>query len=413
MDSNIPTGLQAAQAEMQGLIKTGFNDDGSVVRLLDRLLQLAHALKASDLHLEPFENLYRVRLRIDGQLQEWLQPPAALRERLCSRIKVLARLDIAEKRLPQDGRMRLPVPSGSAVDLRVSTLPTVHGEKVVVRFIDAAPARMELGALGYEADQQQAVLRALARPHGMVLVTGPTGAGKTLSMYSCLQQLNRPGINICTAEDPSEINLAGINQVSINEKAGLTFAAALRAFLRQDPDVIMIGEIRDLETADLALKAAQTGHLVFSTLHTNDAPATLLRLRQIGVAAHNIAASVVLVTAQRLLRRLCAHCRQPLDTPHELLRQAGCPADLWAGAEPVYQPVGCAQCHGGYLGRVGVFQVMPVSAAMGEVVMREGSAADMARQAAAEGVMSLRQAAWRKVKLGQTSVEEVLAHTHV
>jgi type IV pilus assembly protein PilB len=413
MDSNIPTGLQAAQAEMQGLIKTGFNDDGSVVRLLDRLLQLAHALKASDLHLEPFENLYRVRLRIDGQLQEWLQPPAALRERLCSRIKVLARLDIAEKRLPQDGRMRLPVPSGPAVDLRVSTLPTVHGEKVVVRFIDAAPARMELGALGYEADQQQAVLRALARPHGMVLVTGPTGAGKTLSMYSCLQQLNRPGINICTAEDPSEINLAGINQVSINEKAGLTFAAALRAFLRQDPDVIMIGEIRDLETADLALKAAQTGHLVFSTLHTNDAPATLLRLRQIGVAAHNIAASVVLVTAQRLLRRLCAHCRQPLDTPHELLRQAGCPADLWAGAEPVYQPVGCAQCHGGYLGRIGVFQVMPVSAAMGEVVMREGSAADMARQAAAEGVMSLRQAAWRKVKLGQTSVEEVLAHTHV
>jgi type IV pilus assembly protein PilB len=309
--------------------------------------------------------------------------------------------------------MRLPVPAGPAVDLRVSTLPTVHGEKVVVRFIDAAPARMELGALGYEADQQQAVLRALARPHGMVLVTGPTGAGKTLSMYSCLQQLNRPGINICTAEDPSEINLAGINQVSINEKAGLTFAAALRAFLRQDPDVIMIGEIRDLETADLALKAAQTGHLVFSTLHTNDAPATLLRLRQIGVAAHNIAASVVLVTAQRLLRRLCAHCRQPLDTPHELLRQAGCPADLWAGAEPVYQPVGCAQCHGGYLGRVGVFQVMPVSAAMGEVVMREGSAADMARQAAAEGVMSLRQAAWRKVKLGQTSVEEVLAHTHV
>ncbi len=412
MAGNTLMSLHEAQAQVQGLIKGGVGDDGAIVRLLDRLLQLAHALKASDLHLEPFENLYRIRVRIDGQLQEWLNPPVALRERLSSRIKVLARLDIAEKRLPQDGRMRLPVPSGASVDLRVSTLPTLHGEKVVVRFIDAAPERLELQALGYEADQQQALMQALARPHGMVLVTGPTGAGKTLSMYSCLQQLNRPGVNICTAEDPSEINLLGINQVSINEKAGLTFAAALRAFLRQDPDVIMIGEIRDLETADLALKAAQTGHLVFSTLHTNDAPATLLRLRQIGVAAHNIAASVILVTAQRLLRRLCPHCRQAVDAPHGLLRQAGCPEDLWAAADRVYQPRGCAQCHAGYLGRVGVFQVMPVSAAMAEMVLRQSSVADMARQAVAEGVMGLRQAAWRKVKLGQTSIEEVLAHTH-
>lgn len=404
--------LQEARAAVQALIKAGVGDDGAIVRLLDRLLQLAHALRASDLHLEPYENLYRVRVRMDGQLQEWLQPPVAVRDRLSSRIKVLARLDIAEKRLPQDGRMRLPVPSGGTVDLRVSTLPTVHGEKVVVRFIDAAPARLELQTLGYEADQQQALLQALARPHGMVLVTGPTGAGKTLTMYSCLQQLNRPGINICTAEDPSEINLPGINQVSINEKAGLTFAAALRAFLRQDPDVIMIGEIRDLETADLALKAAQTGHLVFSTLHTNDAPATLLRLRQIGVAAHNIAASVVLVTAQRLLRRLCLHCRRGVDAPQALLQQAGCPEDLWAATDSVYQPQGCAQCHGGYLGRVGVFQVMPVSAALAEMVLSQSSVADMARQAVAEGVMSLRQAAWRKVKLGQTSIEEVLAHTH-
>lgn len=296
--------LSTARAEMQGVIRAGVSDDGAVVRLLDRLLQLAHALKASDLHLEPYEGLYRIRVRMDGQLQEWLQPPVALRDRLSSRIKVMAKLDIAEKRLPQDGRLRLTMPAGAGVDLRISTLPTVHGEKVVIRFIDAAPAQLELEALGYEAEQQQAVLQALSRPHGMVLVTGPTGAGKTLSMYSCLQRLNRPGVNICTAEDPSEINLAGINQVSINEKAGLTFATALRAFLRQDPDVIMIGEIRDLETADMALKAAQTGHLVFSTLHTNDAPATLLRLRQIGVAPHNIAASVVLITAQRLLRRL-------------------------------------------------------------------------------------------------------------
>ncbi len=412
MVDNVLLSLNAAQAEMQALIKAGVGDDGAVVRLLDRLLQVAHALKASDLHLEPYEALYRIRVRIDGQLQEWLQPPLNLRERLSSRIKVLARLDIAEKRLPQDGRLRLSLPSGAAVDLRVSTLPTVHGEKVVVRFIDAAPARLELEALGYEAEQQQALLQALHRPHGMVLVTGPTGAGKTLSMYSCLQRLNRPGVNICTAEDPSEINLVGINQVSINEKAGLTFAAALRAFLRQDPDVIMIGEIRDLETADMAIKAAQTGHLVFSTLHTNDAPATLMRLRQIGVAAHNIVASVVLVTAQRLLRRLCPHCRQAVHAPHELLRQAGCPEDFWASEEPLYQPRGCAQCHGGYLGRLGVFQVMPVSAAMAEIVLHEGSTADLARQAMAEGLMSLRQAAWRKVKLGYTSIEEVLAHTH-
>lgn len=412
MVDNVLLSLNAAQAEMQALIKAGVGDDGAVVRLLDRLLQVAHALKASDLHLEPYEALYRIRVRIDGQLQEWLQPPLNLRERLSSRIKVLARLDIAEKRLPQDGRLRLSLPSGAAVDLRVSTLPTVHGEKVVVRFIDAAPARLELEALGYEAEQQQALLQALHRPHGMVLVTGPTGAGKTLSMYSCLQRLNRPGVNICTAEDPSEINLVGINQVSINEKAGLTFAAALRAFLRQDPDVIMIGEIRDLETADMAIKAAQTGHLVFSTLHTNDAPATLMRLRQIGVAAHNIVASVVLVTAQRLLRRLCPHCRQAVHAPHELLRQAGCPEDFWVSEEPLYQPRGCAQCHGGYLGRLGVFQVMPVSAAMAEIVLHEGSTADLARQAMAEGLMSLRQAAWRKVKLGYTSIEEVLAHTH-
>jgi len=404
--------LSAAQAQMQALLKAGFSDDGAVVRLLDSLLQLAHALKASDLHLEPYDGFYRIRVRIDGQLQEWLQPPPALRERVSSRIKVLARLDIAEKRLPQDGRLRLPLPSGRSADLRISTLPTVHGEKVVVRFIDAAPDRLELRALGYEAEQEQALVETLSRPYGMVLVTGPTGAGKTLSMYSCLQQLNRPGINICTAEDPCEINLLGINQVSIHEKAGLTFASALRAFLRQDPDVIMIGEIRDLETADMALKAAQTGHLVFSTLHTNDAPSTLLRLRQIGEAPHNIAASVVLMTAQRLLRRLCVHCRQPVMMSETWLRQAACPPELSGADGPIFGPRGCALCHGGYLGRVGVFQVMPVSAAMGEIVLREGSAAEMSRQAVAESVMSLRHAAWRKVKLGLTSVDEVLAHTH-
>ena len=404
--------LAAAQADLQALLRSGLADDGAVVRLLDRLLQLAHELKASDLHFEPYEGHYRIRVRIDGQLQELLRPALSLRERLASRIKVLARLDIAEKRLPQDGRLRHQLALGPWVDFRVSTLPTVHGEKLVVRLIDAAPAQLELDALGYENEQKAAVLRAIGRSHGMILVTGPTGSGKTLSLYSCLQMLNRPGVNICTAEDPCEINLTGINQVSIHEKAGLSFATALRAFLRQDPDVIMIGEIRDLETADMALKAAQTGHLVLSTLHTNDAPSTLTRLRQIGVAAHNVAASVVLITAQRLLRRLCTHCRRPIEAPRQLMIEAGCPSSWIESDAPIYQPVGCMHCLAGYLGRVGVFEVMPVSAAMAEIVLREGSAAELARQAAQESVLSLRQAAWRKVKLGQTSMEEVLAHTH-
>ena len=369
-------------------------------------------LRASDLHFEPYEGFYRIRIRIDGQLQECLAPPLALRDRLVSRIKVLAKLDIAEKRLPQDGRLRVSPAGQPAMDLRVSSLPTLHGEKLVLRLIGAAPAQMSLEALGYDSAQQATLLQALARPHGMILVTGPTGSGKTLSMYSCLQRLNQPGVNICTAEDPAEIMMAGINQVSINEKAGLDFAAALRAFLRQDPDVIMVGEIRDLETADMALKAAQTGHLVFSTLHTNDAPSTLLRLRQMGVAPHNIAASVVLISAQRLLRRLCPHCRQEVQRREPLLRAAQCPTS-WLDADwPLYQPAGCVHCHGGYLGRVGVFELMPVSAAMEALILRDASTLEMARQAAAEGVLSLRQAAWAKVKLGQTSLEEVLAHTH-
>lgn len=408
----ISTALDAARAELQAVLRAGAADDGAVVRLLDRLLQLAGELRASDLHFEPYEGAYRIRIRIDGQLQECLAPPLALRDRLVSRIKVLSKLDIAEKRLPQDGRLRLSPPGRAALDFRVSSLPTLHGEKLVLRLIDAAPAQMSLDALGYDGAQQATLLQALARPHGMILVTGPTGSGKTLSMYSCLQWLNRPGVNICTAEDPAEIMLPGINQVSINEKAGLDFATALRAFLRQDPDVIMVGEIRDLETADMALKAAQTGHLVFSTLHTNDAPSTLLRLRQMGVAAHNIAASVALISAQRLLRRLCPHCRQPVDRPESLLRDAHCPPQWLADDWSVYQALGCARCHGGYLGRVGVFEIMPVSAAMAELILREASTAEMARQAVAEGVQGLRQAAWAKVKLGQTSVEEVLAHTH-
>ena len=391
----------------------GGGEDGQVVRYLDQLLAHAHRVGASDLHFEPYENLYRIRMRVDGQLRTLSAPPMTVKERLASRIKVLARLDISEKRLPQDGRMRHKVDAQQLGDFRVSTLPTLHGEKVVVRLLDASPSQLDLDTLGYEPEQKASLLEAIHRPWGMVLVTGPTGSGKTLSLYSCLSLLNQGGLNISTAEDPSEINLPGINQVNIHERAGLSFAVALRAFLRQDPDVIMIGEIRDLETADMALKAAQTGHLVLSTLHTNDAPSTLVRLRHMGVAAYNITASLALVTAQRLVRRLCPHCRRPVQVPRAALLQAGFkPQDLEDTWQP-YAPGGCAQCHQGYLGRTGVFQVMPVSEEMQALILRDASSAEVARQASREGVLSLREAGLRKVKLGWTSLEEILNHTNV
>jgi type IV pilus assembly protein PilB len=350
---------------------------------------------------------------VDGVLREHAQPPLAIREKLVSRIKVLSKLDISEKRVPQDGRLRLIVSPTKTVDFRVSTLPTLFGEKTVMRILDATQAQMGIDALGYDADQKALLMDAIQRPYGMVLVTGPTGSGKTVSLYSCLNVLNKPGINISTAEDPAEINLPGVNQVNVNEKAGLTFAAALKSFLRQDPDVIMVGEIRDLETADIAIKAAQTGHMVFSTLHTNDAPSTLTRLMNMGVAPFNIASSVILITAQRLARRLCASCKEPLEIERGALLAAGFrEADLEGDWKP-YGPVGCERCSGiGYKGRVGIYQIMPISESIEKLILANGNSMQIAAQAEAEGVNSLRRSGLLKVKQGLTSLEEVLGCTN-
>lgn len=377
-------------------------EDAPIVRFLQKMLLDAYTMRASDLHFEPYEHQYRVRFRIDGELREVASPPVAIKDKLASRIKVISKLDIAEKRVPQDGRMKLKVGPDKVIDFRVSTLPTLFGEKVVIRILDPSSAQMGIDALGYEPDEKAKLLEAINRPYGMVLVTGPTGSGKTVSLYTCLNLLNQPGVNISTAEDPAEINLPGVNQVNVNEKAGLTFAAALRAFLRQDPDIIMVGEIRDLETADIAIKAAQTGHLVLSTLHTNDAPSTLTRLLNMGVAPFNIASSINLITAQRLARRLCPKCKVPHhDIPERALLDAGFrPEDLDGQWQP-YRPVGCPACHEGYKGRVGIYQVMPVTEAIQQLILRGASALEIAAQARAEGVRTLRESGLRKVKMGR------------
>ncbi len=388
-------------------------DDAPVVRFLQKLLLDAIGEGASDLHFEPYEKFYRVRFRLDGQMREVAQPPLVIKERLSTRIKVLSRLDIAEKRVPQDGRMKIALSGTRAIDFRVSTLPTLYGEKIVMRILDASQAKMGIDALGYEPDQRQLLLDAVQRPYGMVLVTGPTGSGKTVSLYTCLNILNKPDINISTAEDPAEIQMAGINQVNVNEKAGLTFANSLRAFLRQDPDVIMVGEIRDLETADIAIKAAQTGHMVLSTLHTNDAPGTLVRLANMGVAPFNIASSIILITAQRLARKLCA-CKQPYDLPKEAFIGAGFSAAELEGGWIPYKPVGCERCKGsGYKGRLGIYQVMPITEVMQEMILKNASAMDIGREAQKNGVRDLRQSGLVKVKQGITSLEEVLGCTNV
>ncbi|MFN3986513.1 MAG: type IV-A pilus assembly ATPase PilB [Rhodocyclaceae bacterium] len=387
-------------------------DDAPVVKFIQKVLVDAINEGASDIHFEPYEKYYRIRVRTDGILREIAQPPLVLREKIAARIKVISRLDISEKRVPQDGRMKLVLSKNKAIDFRVSTLPTLHGEKIVMRILDPSSAMLGVDVLGYEPEQKQALLDAVGRPYGMVLVTGPTGSGKTVSLYTCLNILNTAGVNISTAEDPAEINLPGINQVNVNEKAGLTFAAALRAFLRQDPDVIMVGEIRDLETAEISIKAAQTGHLVLSTLHTNDAPTTLERLRNMGVAPFNIASSVILITAQRLARRLCT-CKQPVDIPIEALLQAGFSAEELDGSWQPYGPVGCDRCKGsGYKGRVGIYQVMPISEEIATIIMTNGNSIDIAEQAQREGVKDLRQSGLLKVKQGMTSLEEVLATTN-
>ena len=386
-------------------------EDAPVVRFLQKMLIDAINMRASDLHFEPFENIYRVRFRVDGELREITQPPVAIKDKLASRIKVISRLDISEKRVPQDGRMKLKFGSKS-IDFRVSTLPTLFGEKIVIRILDSSSAKLGIEALGYEKIEKERMMHAIRRPYGMILVTGPTGSGKTVSLYTCLNILNQPGVNISTVEDPAEINLPGVNQVNVNDKAGLTFAAALRSFLRQDPDIIMVGEIRDLETADIAIKAAQTGHLVLSTLHTNDAPRTLTRLMNMGVAPFNIASSVLLITAQRLARRLCENCKAPAEYPLEALLKAGFAATDIDGSWKPYRAVGCSACNNGYRGRVGLYQVMPISDQIQRIILTEGTAIDIAVQAQAEGVRDLRQSGLVKVRAGVTTLEEVISVTN-
>jgi len=390
-------------------------DDAPVVKYIQKTLLDAINMGASDLHFEPYEKYYRIRYRIDGELREIARPPLAIKDKIASRIKVISSMDISEKRVPQDGRMKLVLSKNRAIDFRVSTLPTLQGEKIVMRILDPSSATLGIDALGYEPEQREALLSAVQRPYGMVLVTGPTGSGKTVSLYTCLNILNQPGVNISTAEDPAEINLPGVNQVNVNEKAGLTFSAALKAFLRQDPDVIMVGEIRDLETADIAIKAAQTGHMVLSTLHTNDAPGTLSRLMNMGVAPFNIASSVILITAQRLARRLCKVCKHPVDIPKEALLQAGFKEEDLDGSWQLYGPKegGCDACNGsGYKGRVGIYQVMPITDEMSRIIMRNGTAHDISDQARREGVKDLRQSGLLKVKQGLTSLEEIEACTN-
>lgn len=389
----------------------------TAVNLIDNMLDQGLTRGASDIHFESGKDVFRVRLRIDGSLHIAATPAVQLRDAIVSRLKVLARMDIAEKRLPQDGRIQYRYKS-ETVDLRVSSLPTVHGEKIVVRILNFNRVRLDLHDLGYEADDQIKLRQAIQRPHGLILMTGPTGSGKTSSLYCCLDLINRADINLATIEDPSEIQLAGANQVSINEKAGLTFASALRALLRQDPDVIMIGEIRDVETAGIAIQASQTGHLVFSTLHTNDAPSTLARLRHMGIPTYQIAASLTMVTAQRLVRRLCAQCKVPLS-PQVLTDFIGQLTTLDTQTIPshmltsptVYKPVGCTACDNGYRGRIGLFQVMPIGNTMQALIIRDADAQTLANHATREGVRTLRQAGWLKVLQGLTAIEEVMAFT--
>jgi type IV pilus assembly protein PilB len=382
-------------------------EDAPIVRFVNKLLLDAIRRGASDIHFEPYEKMYRIRLRMDGILKEVAQPPVQLAMKLSARIKVMSRLDIAERRVPQDGRIKMKLSKTRAIDFRVSTCPTLFGEKIVCRILDPSQAMLGIDSLGYEPFQRDIYLKNLAKPQGMILVTGPTGSGKTVSLYTGLNILNREDTNISTAEDPAEINLPGVNQVNVNNKVGLTFAAALRAFLRQDPDVVMVGEIRDLETAEIAIKAAQTGHLVMSTLHTNDAPQTLTRLVDMGVKPYAIATSVSLIIAQRLARRLCSQCKAIVDVPAEaLLKEGFQEADVRAGLK-IYGPKGCSNCTDGYKGRCGIYQVMPVTEALGRIIMEGGNAIDIADQATKEGVWDLRRSGLEKVKAGVTSLEEV------
>ena len=382
-------------------------NDTPIVRFINKVILEAITSGASDIHLEPYEHIYRVRFRQDGMLREYGQPPVNLSQRLSSRIKIMSKLDISEKRIPQDGRFKMKLTKTRSVDFRVSTCPTLFGEKIVMRILDPTSATLGIDALGYEDFQKEAFLTAMHLSQGMVLVTGPTGSGKTVSLYTALNILNVEDVNISTAEDPVEINLPGINQVNINVKAGLTFPAALRAFLRQDPDIIMVGEIRDLETAEIAIKAAQTGHMVLSTLHTNSAPETLTRLINMGVPAFNVATSVNLIIAQRLARKLCSFCREEMVVPHKALIDIGFSEEEAAGELHIFKAVGCKKCKGGYKGRVGIYEVMPISKRTGEIIMNGGTSLDVANQALKENIWFLRKAGLHKVKKGLTSLEEI------
>ena len=384
------------------------DDDAPIVRFVNKMLLDAIRLGASDIHFEPYEKSYRVRFRVDGIIQEMSRPPANLAPRLAARLKVMSRMDISERRVPQDGRVKLKLSKNKAIDFRVNTLPLQFGEKIVLRILDPSSAKMGIEALGYEDDQKQLYMDALARPQGMILVTGPTGSGKTVSLYTGLNILNTTERNISTAEDPIEINMEGINQTQINMRVGLSFAEALRSFLRQDPDVVMVGEIRDLETAEISIKAAQTGHLVLSTLHTNSAPETLTRLLNMGVPAFNVATSVNLIIAQRLGRKLCSQCRTPFDDiPDKVLSEEGFD-NIGIPREQitVYKPVGCALCSNGYKGRVGVYETLKISPAISRIIMQGGSSLDILEAAIKEGFRPLRQSALRKVAMGLISIQE-------
>ena len=398
--------LEIGEEETQESVTQAETEDAPVVKYVNKILVDAINKGASDIHFEPYEKRYRVRYRIDGILSEVASPPITIAAKLTARVKVMSRMDISEKRVPQDGRIKLKLSKKRAIDFRVNTCPTLFGEKVVLRILDPSSAQLGIDALGYEPEQKQLYMDALSNPYGMILVTGPTGSGKTVSLYTGLNILNVPETNISTAEDPAEINLEGINQVNVNDKVGLTFAEALKAFLRQDPDVIMVGEIRDLETASIAIKAAQTGHLVLSTLHTNDAPQTLTRLMNMGVPAFNIATSVNLIIAQRLGRRLCSHCKAVDDLPKDILLSEGFTEEDLAESPKIYKAVGCEQCTKGYKGRVGIYQVMTISEEMTRLIMNGANSIDLADQATKEGIPDLRRSALKKIMAGLISLEE-------
>ena len=384
------------------------SEEAPIVKYINKLLVDAIRMGASDLHFEPYEKSYRVRYRVDGVLRTITNPPLQLANRLASRLKVMSQMDISEKRVPQDGRIKLKLSKTKAIDFRVNSLPTLFGEKLVLRILDPSSAMLGIDALGYEPEQKELFMQALDKPQGMLLITGPTGSGKTVSLYTGLNILNREDTNISTAEDPVEINLEGINQVNVNNKVGLTFAAALKSFLRQDPDIVMVGEIRDLETAEIAIKAAQTGHMVMSTLHTNSAPETLTRLRNMGVPSFNIATSVNLVIAQRLARRLCSQCKTQIEIPQQSLLELGFTEEDLANPDfQLYQPVGCSECREGYKGRVGIYEVMKVTPEISRIIMEDGNAIEIANASNKAGFNNLRRSGLVKVMQGVTSLQEV------